>query len=66
MAAGEASREDVFMGIERGIYVPLFHYCGIVHPNEDAFYRNDARWDVLDRTWQGDKASKKLLLPIPE
>lgn len=37
MAAGEASREDLFRGIERGVYVTRFHYCNIVHPVRTLF-----------------------------
>ena len=37
MAAGEASRDDLFKGIERGIYVTRFHYCNIVHPVQTLF-----------------------------
>jgi PmbA protein len=37
MAAGEASREDLFKGIERGVYVTRFHYCNIVHPVRTLF-----------------------------
>ncbi len=37
MAAGEASREDLFKGIERGVYVTRFHYCNVVHPVRTLF-----------------------------
>ncbi len=37
MAGGEASREDLFKGIERGVYVTRFHYCNIVHPVRTLF-----------------------------
>lgn len=37
MAAGNASREDLFKGIERGVYVTRFHYCNIVHPVRTLF-----------------------------
>ncbi len=37
MAAGGASREDLFKGIERGIYVTRFHYCNVVHPVRTLF-----------------------------
>jgi PmbA protein len=37
MAGGEASREDLFKGIERGVYVTRFHYCNIVHPVKTLF-----------------------------
>lgn len=37
MAAGEASREELFKGIERGVYVTRFHYCNIVHPVRTLF-----------------------------
>ena len=37
MEAGEASREDLFKGIERGIYVTRFHYCNVVHPVRTLF-----------------------------
>lgn len=37
MAAGDASREDLFRGVERGIYVTRFHYTNIVHPVRTLF-----------------------------
>jgi predicted Zn-dependent protease len=37
MAAGEASREDLFKGMERGVYVTRFHYCNVVHPVRTLF-----------------------------
>ena len=37
MAAGEAGREELFKGIERGVYVTRFHYCNIVHPVRTLF-----------------------------
>ncbi len=37
MAAGEASREDLFRDIERGVYVTRFHYCNVVHPVKTLF-----------------------------
>ncbi len=37
MAGGEASREELFKGIERGVYVTRFHYCNIVHPVKTLF-----------------------------
>jgi predicted Zn-dependent protease len=37
MAPGDASREDLFRGIERGIYVTRFHYTNIVHPVRTLF-----------------------------
>jgi predicted Zn-dependent protease len=37
MAAGDASREDLFQGIERGVYVTRFHYCNMVHPVKTLF-----------------------------
>jgi len=37
MAPGTASREDLFKGIERGIYVTRFHYTNIVHPVQTIF-----------------------------
>jgi len=37
MAAGAASREDLFKGIERGVYVTRFHYCNVVHPVRTLF-----------------------------
>jgi PmbA protein len=37
MAAGEASQEELFKGIERGVYVTRFHYCNIVHPVRTLF-----------------------------
>lgn len=32
MEAGDASREELIKGVERGIYVTRFHYANIVHP----------------------------------
>jgi predicted Zn-dependent protease len=37
MAAGRASREDLFRGVERGVYVTRFHYCNTVHPVRTLF-----------------------------
>ena len=37
MAPGDASREDLFRGIERGVYVTRFHYTNIVHPVRTLF-----------------------------
>jgi PmbA protein len=37
MAAGDASREDLFRGIERGVYVTRFHYTNVVHPVRTLF-----------------------------
>jgi predicted Zn-dependent protease len=37
MAAGSASREELFQGIERGVYVTRFHYCNMVHPVKTLF-----------------------------
>ncbi len=37
MAPGEASREELFKGIERGVYVTRFHYCNVVHPVRTLF-----------------------------
>jgi PmbA protein len=37
MAPGTASREDLFKGIERGVYVTRFHYTNIVHPVQTLF-----------------------------
>lgn len=37
MEAGSASREDLFKGIEKGIYVTRFHYTNVVHPSKTLF-----------------------------
>ncbi len=37
MAAGDASREDLFRGVEHGIYVTRFHYTNVVHPVRTLF-----------------------------
>ncbi|HEX9057793.1 MAG TPA: TldD/PmbA family protein [Ktedonobacterales bacterium] len=37
MAPGEATREDLFRGVERGVYVTRFHYTNIVHPVRTLF-----------------------------
>jgi PmbA protein len=37
MAAGDASRDDLFKGVERGVYVTRFHYCNVVHPVRTLF-----------------------------
>ena len=37
MAPGAASREGLFQGIERGVYITRFHYCNIVHPVKTLF-----------------------------
>ncbi len=37
LAAGDASREELFKGVERGVYVTRFHYCNIVHPVRTLF-----------------------------
>jgi len=37
MAPGTASREDLFKGIERGVYVTRFHYTNVVHPVQTLF-----------------------------
>lgn len=37
MAPGEASREDLFHGIDRGVYVTRLHYTNIVHPVRTLF-----------------------------
>jgi PmbA protein len=37
MAAGNASREDLFRGIDRGVYVTRFHYTNVVHPVRTLF-----------------------------
>lgn len=37
MVPGSASREDLFQGIERGVYVTRFHYCNVVHPVKTLF-----------------------------
>jgi PmbA protein len=34
MEAGEASREDLLAGIDRGLLVTRFHYTNVVHPME--------------------------------
>ena len=37
VAGGQASREELFAGIERGVYVTRFHYGNIVHPVKTLF-----------------------------
>ena len=37
LAAGDASREELLRGIERGVYVTRFHYTNIVHPVRTLF-----------------------------
>lgn len=37
LAAGDAAREDLLRGVERGIYVTRFHYTNIVHPVRTLF-----------------------------
>jgi predicted Zn-dependent protease len=37
MEAGDASRDDLFRGIEHGVYVTRFHYTNIVHPVRTLF-----------------------------
>ncbi|HEY7984783.1 MAG TPA: TldD/PmbA family protein [Ktedonobacterales bacterium] len=37
MAPGDASREELLRGVERGIYVTRFHYTNIVHPVRTLF-----------------------------
>jgi predicted Zn-dependent protease len=37
MAAGDASMETLFKGVERGIYVTRFHYTNTVHPVKTLF-----------------------------
>ncbi|GAC1458393.1 MAG: TldD/PmbA family protein [Ktedonobacterales bacterium] len=37
LAPGDASREDLVRGIERGVYVTRFHYTNIVHPVRTLF-----------------------------
>ncbi len=37
LAPGEATREELIRGVERGIYVTRFHYTNIVHPVRTLF-----------------------------
>jgi PmbA protein len=37
MAPGDASREELIRGVERGIYVTRFHYTNVVHPVRTLF-----------------------------
>src|SRR6266487_2463582 len=37
MVAGDANLEELFKGIDRGIYVTRFHYTNIVHPVKTLF-----------------------------
>jgi PmbA protein len=37
MAPGDATREDLVRGVERGIYVTRFHYTNVVHPVRTLF-----------------------------
>jgi PmbA protein len=37
MAPGDATREELFRGVERGVYVTRFHYTNVVHPVRTLF-----------------------------
>ena len=37
MVAGDANLEELFKGIDRGIYVTRFHYTNTVHPVKSLF-----------------------------